>query len=468
MTNASGNGQSWALTYDEDNRTTSIQWDCGMLAKFITNRYDALGRRISRRVTDDGVETRYVLDLAGSMERILCDTDAGGNITAWYVHGPDLAYKVDTTNGFICYHADAQANIIATSGTNGAVLSQYAYTPYGRSFGSSAISNLQSQISNPYLFVGSQGVMEELPGLYFMRARYYSADAGVFLSTDPVKKIGPGWKPIAYTYGGASPTRYVDPDGEAIVPVILFVAFVILTADTALEAGDLAASTYDNKMKMRLGQISKKQAIGEYVLDSVDVIPVFGKVGKVVEGLKIGGEFARAADTGDWLSVVPIVGPIRSINQHASSMAENARNFRKQDSGASESAPRRATSASPSFQPASNVGHANQTTSMSGPRGNLSSGGGGSGSSISLSGNTASAGIFGNLMTLANGTKGAQSTGGSGIAVTTPALGGTALANNSSTKSGSTPTTISTAPKSGTSSNNPFVAAWNWFTGLFR
>ena len=89
MTNASGGGQSWTLTYDEDNRTTSIFWQVvPMTDKLITNRYDALGRRVSR--TLDGVEARYVLDLQGSMKRILCETDAGGNITAWYVHGPDL------------------------------------------------------------------------------------------------------------------------------------------------------------------------------------------------------------------------------------------------------------------------------------------------------------------------------------------------------------------------------------------
>ena len=119
MTNANGGGQSWALTYDEDNRTTSIHWQVLPLTdKLITNRYDALGRRISRK--QDGTETRYVLDLAGSMERILCDTDASGNITAWYVHGPDLCYKVNATNGLLCYHADAQANIIAlTSGLSG-------------------------------------------------------------------------------------------------------------------------------------------------------------------------------------------------------------------------------------------------------------------------------------------------------------------------------------------------------------
>ena len=208
MTNATGGGQSWALTYDEDNRTTSINWDAGITSKHISNRYDALGCRVSRTV--DGATTGYVLSLGGGMERILCDLDAGGNVTAWYVHGPDLCYKVNASSSLTCYHADAMANIIALTDGNTNLAAQFAYTPYGRSLGS---TNFQAQPSNPYLFVGSQGVMEEVPGLYFMRARYYSADAGVFLSTDPVKKIGPGWRPQAYCYASDSPLVGVDPMG---------------------------------------------------------------------------------------------------------------------------------------------------------------------------------------------------------------------------------------------------------------
>jgi RHS repeat-associated protein len=224
MTNATGQGQTWALTYDEDNRTTSIRWDAGITSKNITNRYDALGRRVAKTV--DGVESRFVLDLSGGMERVLCEADASGNIRAWYVHGPDLCYRVDATNALTCYHADAMANIIALTDVSTNLVARFAYTPYGRSLGStnSSPSAINSQ---PYTFVGSQGVMEELPGLYFMRARYYSADAGVFLSPDPVKKIGPGWKPTAYGYANGNPLGYMDPAGELSIDIASYPAAFI-------------------------------------------------------------------------------------------------------------------------------------------------------------------------------------------------------------------------------------------------
>ena len=205
---ASSPGESYALGYDEDNRTTSITNTIGATQKQITNRYDALGRRISR--TLDGTETRYILDLTGGMERILCDTDATGAIQVWYVHGPDLCFRVSASGNLTCYHADATGNIVRTTTTAGVTRNQYAYTPYGRSI---PVTGTTPDTEDPYRFVGSQGVMQELPNLYFMRARYYSADAAVFLSTDPVKSIGPGWKANTFTYGLNNPLAFDDPRG---------------------------------------------------------------------------------------------------------------------------------------------------------------------------------------------------------------------------------------------------------------
>ncbi len=210
---------SLALTYDEDNRTTqlAVTPPAGGPST-VVNRYDAMGRRISRTLTTPGnapSETRYVLNLIGGMERILADTNASGTIGSYYIHGPDLAVKIDATDPtkITCFHADASGNIVRLTDKTRAATAQYAYSDYGRPF---AVTGATGTDTNPYRFVGSQGVMEEpiLPGLYFMRARYYLADAGVFLSVDPVKNIGPVWKPEVYGYGGSNPVTMSDPDGE--------------------------------------------------------------------------------------------------------------------------------------------------------------------------------------------------------------------------------------------------------------
>jgi RHS repeat-associated protein len=268
MTNAVGTGQSWSLTYDEDNRATSISWDAGITAKTIVNRYDALGRRISKTV--DGTEIRYILDISGGMERVLCDVTTSGAITAWYVHGPDLAYKVDTTSGVVCFHADAQANIIALSDGAANTVAQYAYSPYGRNLGIA-----DSAISNPYLFVGSQGVMEDLPGLYFMRARYYSAETAAFLSTDPVKPIGPKWMPAQYWYSQANPLSLTDPAG-------LFGVYLNVGAHHVNGSDDFGETEYS--------QADYEDMIrGERWMNSIDKAALFHD-----------RDLALAAETGDF------------------------------------------------------------------------------------------------------------------------------------------------------------------------
>ncbi len=180
MTNAVGYGQTWALAYDEDNRVTRIAWDCTTTSKIITNRYDALGRRIARIV--DGNQTGYVLDLGGGMERVLCDLDAANQITAYYIHGPDLGYKVipGTPETVVCYHADAQANVIALTGAGGTNVVQYAYTPYGRSLaGTNCTPSLRGdcQQSIPVRWL-ARGHGRTARASTSCGARYYSADAG--------------------------------------------------------------------------------------------------------------------------------------------------------------------------------------------------------------------------------------------------------------------------------------------------
>ncbi|MBM3884023.1 MAG: hypothetical protein FJ387_30685, partial [Verrucomicrobia bacterium] len=268
MTNATGGGHSYSLTYDEDNRVMTVRSQrTGEPEKTIANRYDALGRRIQR--TLDGSSTAmYTLDLSGSMERILFELRDGAQ--TYYVHGPDLCYRVNGDESVTCFHADAMANVIATTDATGSLLTQYAYTPYGRLLGS---TNFQSQISNPYLFVGSQGVMEELPGLYFMRARYYLADAGVFLSTDPVKHVGPGWKPEAYQYSRANPFSFIDASGE--IPHVVLAMGIGTVANALLEIGtQVAANAVEGRDVFDFGNYDGARIAGAAVRGALSGLAV--------------------------------------------------------------------------------------------------------------------------------------------------------------------------------------------------
>lgn len=300
MTSATSAAVSTTFAYDEDNRVTQLTYTAPPLAtQTVANRYDALGRRISRSLTSGGTttETRYILDLTGGMERILADTDSSGTLTTRYVHGPDgLGYKENaTTSAITCYHADAMGNILRLTDATGTAIADYSYNPYGRILATTGIA------ANPYRFVGSQGVMEEFPNLYFMRARYYSAEAGVFLSTDPVKNIGPGWKPVAYGYAEGNPLKYSDPQGTFAGEITLgFALWGVIKESVDIHVDILFRG--ESVTMTQLGErYAKAAAIGAAEGALAEFGGGVGKIGKkVIEGaISVAGNVTDAYIEGD-------------------------------------------------------------------------------------------------------------------------------------------------------------------------
>lgn len=284
---------SLALTYDEDNRTTRlVLTDPQQQATTVRNRYDTFGRRISRSITTGGTttETRYVLNLAGGMERILADTNSSGTPTALYIHGPDLAVKIDPANpaNINCFHADASGNIVRLTDKDRAPTAQYAYSDYGRPMAATAASGVTD--TNPYRFVGSQGVMDEgiLPGLSFMRARYYLADAGVFLSVDPVKNIGPGWKPEAYGYGAGNSVSFNDPKGEFAVQAVVGASIGVIAKTAFMNYEMITYMATDGKR-------GRAYTIAEVLSESAGAATE-GALAGIATPLKLTGAGAVAAD----------------------------------------------------------------------------------------------------------------------------------------------------------------------------
>lgn len=98
--------------------------------------------------------------------------------------------------------ADALGSIIALVDSNGNLITQYSYDPFGNTTASGAAS------SNPWQYSGRE---DDGNGLYYYRARYYSSMLGRFISEDPLGFAGSG--PNVYAYTNNSPTNLVDPYG---------------------------------------------------------------------------------------------------------------------------------------------------------------------------------------------------------------------------------------------------------------
>ena len=168
--------------------------------------YNGGGNRLSRII--GSTTTRYVLDLNGSLSQVLAETDGSGTVSAYYVYGLGLISRIQPNGSASYYHYDSRGSTVALTDMSGAVTDKYAYDAFGK------IVNSQGTTPNSFKYLGQYGVMDEGNGLHYVRARYYDADAGRFISKDP--KAGndkDGQSLNRYAYAENNPVRFVDVSG---------------------------------------------------------------------------------------------------------------------------------------------------------------------------------------------------------------------------------------------------------------
>jgi RHS repeat-associated protein len=185
--------------YDYANRLTSV-------SGATIYEYNGLGNRLTRAQAVVG--TRYVLDIADILPNVIEETDAVGNAISYYVYGLGLVSKITPDGKIYTYHYDSRGSTIAISDSTGKIVNKYTYTPFGEMAGSS------ESITNPFCYAGKHGIMEEVNGLKFMRARYYDTETGRFLNKDLIQG---SWRSPQelnrYTYVKNNPVIWIDATG---------------------------------------------------------------------------------------------------------------------------------------------------------------------------------------------------------------------------------------------------------------
>lgn len=178
-------------------------------AVIATYKYDEQGRRVYSE--DSNGTTYYRYD--GSSNRVLFEEDALGNITKSYTYDGNGTPLTMTYSGQTYYYlTNYRGDVLALVDANGNVAAEYSYDAWGNILTQSG--HLAS--INPYRYAGYR--YDEQTKLYYLMARYYNPDLGMFLSLDPVR--GDTMNPITmngYNYANNNPVMMVDPDGMAAV-----------------------------------------------------------------------------------------------------------------------------------------------------------------------------------------------------------------------------------------------------------
>ncbi len=205
-----------SVTYDADGNMTRGPLG-GTMADFVfdsRNRlvsagtsaytYDAEDHRIA--VTEDGIQTRYVINPHASLSQVLIRTEADGTQT-FYVYGLGLIGE-EQGGAYRAYHFDLRGSSVALTDESGSIVDRFQYTPY------CGLVNHASSTTTPFLYNGRDGVMTDSNGLYYMRSRYYNFEVRRFINQDVLLgNLADGRTLNRYVYVNGEPTKYTDPFG---------------------------------------------------------------------------------------------------------------------------------------------------------------------------------------------------------------------------------------------------------------
>lgn len=130
-----------------------------------------------------------------------------------YVYGSNLiseevlSQQHHGSAGTFFYHHDGLGSTVAITDRYGKPLNLYQYNTWGN------IEKSWIQIPNRFLFIGEE--QDQETDLHYMRARWYDAKVGRFLTRDPLG--GSTLNPLSinrYAYVLNNPVNFIDPSGQ--------------------------------------------------------------------------------------------------------------------------------------------------------------------------------------------------------------------------------------------------------------
>ena len=202
-----------SFTYDSENHMKSMS----TAGTTVSMLYDGDGNRIGKSV--NGVPTYYLVDDLNptGYPQVVEELNSAGVVQRQYTYGLQRISESQLVNGAWTpsfYGYDGGGNVRQLTSSAGAVTDEYEYDAFGNSF------TKVGTTPNNYLYRGEQ--YDPDLGLYYLRARYYNALTGRFMSRDPkeYKPFKSKNRPIdpmklhRYLYADGDPVNRIDPRGR--------------------------------------------------------------------------------------------------------------------------------------------------------------------------------------------------------------------------------------------------------------
>lgn len=200
---AVSDGEKFSYTYDINDNLTGIKKND---VTIFEATYDAMGERVlTKELNSDGtLESKYRLnDVSFEDTQVLSVYNDSSKTNLIYGNERTVELSTGTESIFI---TDEKESVLGRIGEENVF-----YTSFGDNEDTNFIDTQKALITG----FGFDGEWKDSTGLYYLRARYYDPNTGVFLSEDSVSgDIESAISLNGYSFVENDPVNYTDPSGN--------------------------------------------------------------------------------------------------------------------------------------------------------------------------------------------------------------------------------------------------------------